>query len=146
MSEPSTIGREAAALLAALLAEQLVEEVRGLEDRIICNAMVALCLEARAEHPAVAYVVLDDSDQGPWMVVAGLSSVLPEQPGDFAWGGDLDPDDLFDDCGWASALTDRSAGSWEPYCRTSESMSRWRFLDVDAVLTTVSVPWREAGL
>lgn len=139
---PATIEREAWSTVAGLYGSQLLEKFWALDAEITRNAMVALCLTARAFDPGVRYVLLEGSDQGPWQTSAGLASALAEQPGDFAYTNDLDPDLEFDDGGWPSCLTERTEGTWQPFCQVSTSMPGWRFLDVEKVLAEVSVPYR----
>lgn len=113
-------------------------------EQIALNATVMLCLVARAFDGRVRYVILDDSDQGDWEYPAGLCAALPLRPGDYSEVSDLDPDDKFDDEGWASSLDVRTEHVWGPYLALSEAMPHWRFLDVDRVLAEIALPWRPA--
>jgi hypothetical protein len=80
----------------------------------------------------VKEIVLDDSDQGPWMYVSGLLS---------AEGGHIDPDGEWDDEGTASFLYDAHADVWRQYCIDGAAdrhgwpgyRPRWH-VDVDMVL------------
>lgn len=124
----------------------LIQRYVEVNELIANNAMVALCLTAREFREDVKYVLLDDSDQGDWQTALGLLTALPQVAGDYSDGSvDADPDDEFDDEGWASSLHDDATGTWAPFTVQSELLPGYRMLDVDKVLAEVSLPWRPAS-
>jgi hypothetical protein len=142
MTDPIPVGEAAEQTVGLLYHKQVMQQFHEASQQITLNALVMLCLTARRYDHTVAYVLLDDSDQGNWQTVVGLAANLPQYAGHYSTELDRDRDGEFDDEGWASSIDDRTEDTWQPFTVTTEWLPNVKLLDVERVLNEIELPWR----
>lgn len=142
MTDPIPVGEAAEQTVGLLYHNQLIQRYHETSEALVLNAMVMLCLTARRFDSTVMYVLLDDSDQGSWQTVVGLAANVPQYAGHYSTELDRDPDDRFDDEGWASSIDDRTEDTWQVFMQTTEFIPSVKLLDVERVLKEIDLPWR----
>lgn len=122
---------------AAAAMSDAMERAGSFTYQEVRAALLALALAARAVDPTVAYVELEDSDQGDWLMVRAYLDADKEE---------LDTDDWFlDDEGYAGHLYDYMGDTikeFAPLVSGDEKHGRHSpiyHLDVDKAIAEITV-------